>query len=45
MIYIDTSALVPAFIREPKSEAVLAWIEVSGEGNETGHFAKQGSFD
>ena len=32
MIYIDTSALVPAFIREPKSEAVLAWIEVSGEG-------------
>jgi predicted nucleic acid-binding protein len=32
MIYIDTSALVPAFIREPKSEAVLAWIESSGEG-------------
>ena len=32
MIYIDTSALVPAFIREPKSEAVLAWIENSGEG-------------
>ena len=32
MIYIDTSALVPAFIREPKSEAVLAWIEASGEG-------------
>lgn len=31
MIYIDTSALVPAFIREPKSEAVLAWIENSGE--------------
>ena len=31
MIYIDTSALVPAFIREPKSEAVLAWIEASGE--------------
>ena len=31
MIYIDTSALVPAFIREPKSEAVLAWIETSGE--------------
>lgn len=31
MIYIDTSALVPAFIREPKSEDVLAWIETSGE--------------
>ena len=31
MIYIDTSALVPAFIREPKSETVLAWIETSGE--------------
>jgi hypothetical protein len=32
MIYIDTSALVPAFIREPKSEAVLAWIETAEEG-------------
>jgi len=31
MIYIDTSALVPVFIREPKSEAVLAWLETSGE--------------
>lgn len=31
MIYADTSALVPAFIREPKSEAVLAWLESSGE--------------
>lgn len=31
MIYIDTSALVPAFIREPKSEAVVGWIESSGE--------------
>jgi len=31
MIYIDTSALVPAFIREPKSEAVVAWLESSGE--------------
>ena len=31
MIYIDTSALVPAFIRESKSEAVLAWLEASGE--------------
>jgi len=31
MIYIDTSALVPAFIREPKSEAILAWIETTGE--------------
>lgn len=32
MVYIDTSALVPAFIREPKSEAILAWLETSGEG-------------
>ncbi|MDH4175401.1 MAG: type II toxin-antitoxin system VapC family toxin [Betaproteobacteria bacterium] len=31
MIYVDTSALVPAFIREPKSEAVLAWLETSGQ--------------
>jgi predicted nucleic acid-binding protein len=31
MIYIDTSALVPVFIREPKSEAVIGWLESSGE--------------
>ncbi len=31
MVYVDTSALVPAFIREPKTEAVLAWLETSGE--------------
>jgi hypothetical protein len=31
MIYLDTSALVPVFIREPKSEAVIAWLESSGE--------------
>jgi hypothetical protein len=31
MIYIDTSALVPVFIREPKSEAVIGWLELSGE--------------
>ncbi|MBI3042458.1 MAG: type II toxin-antitoxin system VapC family toxin [Betaproteobacteria bacterium] len=30
MIYVDTSALVPVFIREPKSEAVMDWIESSG---------------
>jgi hypothetical protein len=30
MIYFDTSALVPVFIREPKSEAVIAWLESSG---------------
>ena len=29
MIYVDTSALVPVFIREPKSEAVIGWIESS----------------
>jgi predicted nucleic acid-binding protein len=31
MIYFDTSALVPVFIREPKSDAVIAWLESSGE--------------
>ena len=31
MIYVDTSALVPVFIRESKSEAVIAWLESSGE--------------
>ena len=31
MVYVDTSALVPLFIREPKSEVVIAWIESSGE--------------
>lgn len=31
MIYVDTSALVPIFIREPKSEAVVSWLESSGE--------------
>lgn len=31
MIYMDTSALVPVFIREPKSQAIVAWLEASGE--------------
>ena len=31
MIYVDTSALVPVFIREPKSEAVIGWLESSTE--------------
>lgn len=31
MIYADTSALVPMFVREPKTESVLAWMESSGE--------------
>ncbi len=31
MIYVDTSALVPVFIREPKSEAVIGWLESSGQ--------------
>jgi len=30
MVYVDTSALVPVFIQEPKSEAVIAWLESSG---------------
>jgi len=31
MVYVDTSALVPVFIREAKSKAVIAWLESSGE--------------
>lgn len=31
MIYVDTSALVPVFIREAKSQAVVDWLESSGE--------------
>lgn len=31
MIYVDTSALVPLFIREPSSDALIDWIESSGE--------------
>jgi hypothetical protein len=31
MVYVDTSALVPLFIREPSTEAVIDWLESSGE--------------
>lgn len=31
MVYLDTSALVPMFLREPKTEPVLAWLESAGE--------------
>jgi predicted nucleic acid-binding protein len=31
MVYIDTSALVPLFIREPNSVAVIDWLESSSE--------------
>jgi predicted nucleic acid-binding protein len=31
IVYVHTSALVPVFIREAKSEAVIAWLESSGE--------------
>jgi len=31
MVYVDTSALVPLFIREPSSDAVIDWLESSGE--------------
>ena len=31
MIYVDTSAFVPMFVREPASGAVINWIESSGE--------------
>jgi predicted nucleic acid-binding protein len=31
MVYLDTSALVPMFVREPKTDAVLAWLESAGE--------------
>jgi len=31
MVYLDTSALVPMFLREPKTDAVLAWLESAGQ--------------
>ena len=31
MVYLDTSALVPMFMREPKTDAVLAWLESAGQ--------------
>src|SRR5271169_5495487 len=31
MVYVDTSALVPLFIREPNSDTVIDWLESSGE--------------
>lgn len=31
MVYLDTSALVPMFLRESKTDAVLAWLESAGE--------------
>lgn len=31
MVYIDTSALVPLFIREPGSDAVVDWLDASGD--------------
>lgn len=31
MIYVDTSALVPLFIREASSDVLIDWLESSGE--------------
>lgn len=31
MVYVDTSALVPIFIREARSEALVAWLESAEE--------------
>ena len=31
MVYVHTSALVALFIREPNSDAVIDWLESSGE--------------
>jgi len=31
MVYIDTSAFVPMFLREPKSDSIVAWLESSNE--------------
>ena len=31
MVYVDTSALVPLFIREAKSDALIVWLEESEE--------------
>lgn len=30
MVYVDTSALVPMFVREARSDALLDWLEGSG---------------
>jgi predicted nucleic acid-binding protein len=31
MVYVDTSALVPLFIREPNTDALIDWLESSEE--------------
>jgi uncharacterized protein len=31
MVYVDTSALVPLFIHEPSSDAIIDWLASSGE--------------
>jgi predicted nucleic acid-binding protein len=31
MVYFDTSALVPLFILEPRSKALIDWLESSRE--------------
>ena len=31
MVYVDTSALVPLFIREASSDAIIDWLGSSGE--------------
>ena len=31
MVYVDTSALVPLFIRESSTDTVIDWLESSGE--------------
>jgi uncharacterized protein len=31
MVYVDTSALLPLFVREPSTDAVIDWLESSGE--------------
>ena len=31
MVYVDTSAFVPVFVREAGSESVIRWITASGE--------------
>jgi len=31
MVYVDTSARVPLLVREPNTDAVINWLEFSGE--------------
>ncbi len=35
MVYLDTSVLLPLFVREPQSEPVRAWLQALSQGDPT----------